>query len=400
MSNSLAFSSLVAKEALAILQNNLAFSAMVNRDWEDEFTSNQSRGYSPGATINIKRPPRYQYRAGRVAVPQATVETTVPLTLSQGGCDISFTSFERTLQVQQLSQKIAAAMAVVTNEIDRQGLQLARFATPNVIGTPGTLPTTAALATAAFTGVGQRMDENAAPRDRMRGFVMNPGLNGAMIQGLSGLFNSQPKISEQYGNGLVVDSFGMSVDMGQNVDLHTNGTQAITGTAVAAGLSGSSIACGALAGSITRGTRITFPGVFAVNPQSRVSTGTLAQFVITADLIAGATALPISPAITPTGAFQNVTNATTAANFAIFGTASGSYNANVAFHKDAFTLAMVPMATPPRSTGVASSTASWKGMNLKVTDYYDGTNDNCNTRIDVLFGWAATYPELACLYAT
>ena len=102
MSNSLSFSSLVAKEALAILENNLAFTAMVNRDWEDEFTSNQARGYSPGATINIKKPPRYQYRAGRVAVPQATVETTVPLTLSQGGCDISFTSFERTLQVQQL----------------------------------------------------------------------------------------------------------------------------------------------------------------------------------------------------------------------------------------------------------------------------------------------------------
>lgn len=400
MSNSLSFSSLVAKEALAILENNLAFTAMVNRDWEDEFTSNQARGYSPGATINIKKPSRYQYRAGRVAVPQATVETTVPLTLSQGGCDISFTSFERTLQVQQLSQKIAAAMATVTNEIDRQGLQLARYATANVIGTPGTLPTTAALATAAFTGVNQRMDENAAPRDRRRGFIMNPALNGAMIQGLSGLFNSQPKISEQYGNGLVVDSMGLSVDMGQNVDVHINGTQAIAGTAVAAGLSGASIACAALGGTITRGTRISFPGVFAVNPQSRTSTGTLAQFVVTADLLAGAVALPISPAIVPTGAFQNVSNATTAANFTIFGTASGSYSANVAFHKDAFTMAMVPMATPPSSTGVSSATASWKGMNLRVTDYYDGVNDNTNTRIDVLFGWAATYPELACLYAT
>ena len=182
--------------------------------------------------------------------------------------------------------------------------------------------------------------------------------------------------------------------------MHINGTQVITGTAVAAGLSGASIACAALGGTITRGTRISFPGVFAVNPQSRTSTGTLAQFVVTADLLAGAVALPISPAIVPTGAFQNVSNATTAANFTIFGTASGSYSANVAFHKDAFTMAMVPMATPPSSTGVSSATASWKGMNLRVTDYYDGVNDNTNTRIDVLFGWAATYPELACLYAT
>jgi len=188
--------------------------------------------------------------------------------------------------------------------------------------------------------------------------------------------------------------------MDQNVDTHTNG--AATATNInGAGQTGSNITVVAVAGgTLTKGTVITLPGVFAVNPQSRTSTGTLAQFVVTADLLAGAVALPISPAIVPTGAFQNVSNATTAANFTIFGTASGSYSANVAFHKDAFTMAMVPMATPPSSTGVSSATASWKGMNLRVTDYYDGVNDNTNTRIDGLFGWAATYPELACLYAT
>lgn len=84
MTNTLVTCSIVAKEALAILENMVAFASMVNRDWETEFTGNQSRGYSPGQTINIKRPPRYMYRAGRVALPQATVETTIPLTLSQG----------------------------------------------------------------------------------------------------------------------------------------------------------------------------------------------------------------------------------------------------------------------------------------------------------------------------
>jgi hypothetical protein len=60
-----------------------------------------------GQTINIKKPPRYTYRAGKIAVPQATVETTVPLTLSQGGCDIQFTSaFERTLSLTKLEDKI------------------------------------------------------------------------------------------------------------------------------------------------------------------------------------------------------------------------------------------------------------------------------------------------------
>ena len=98
MSNTLVTCSIVAKESLAILTNLLDFSKNVNRDWEDEFTGNLTRGYAPGQTINIKKPPRYTYRAGRVAVPQATQESTVPLTLTQGGCDLSFTSIERTCQ--------------------------------------------------------------------------------------------------------------------------------------------------------------------------------------------------------------------------------------------------------------------------------------------------------------
>src|SRR5688500_5524489 len=121
MTNVLATSSIVSREALAILKNMLSFSMNVNRDWEDEFTGNIARGYMPGATINIRKPPRYAYRAGRVAVPQATIETTIPLTLSQGGCDLQFNSGERTLSLSKLEDKIAAAIAPVANEIDRQG---------------------------------------------------------------------------------------------------------------------------------------------------------------------------------------------------------------------------------------------------------------------------------------
>lgn len=404
MSNTLVTCSIVAKEALAILENMLTFAGAVNRDYEQEYTANQSRGYSPGATINIKRPPRYTYRAGRVAVPQATVETTVPLTLSQGGTDLNFTGFERSVSIQQMEKKLQAALATVANEIDRQGLDLARTATFNTIGTPGTLPSTQALAIAAMSGINQRLDEMGAPvKDGGRSLIMNPGFNGAMIQGMAGLFNSADKVGKQYSSGRLQNSFGLDVGMDQNVAVHTNGTQAIAGVNVSgANQTGSAITIAALTGTITKGTKITFPGVNAVNPQSRQSTGTLAQFTITADLAIGATSLPISPALTPSGAFQNVTaSPTTAQPFAIFGTASGSFNANVGFHRDAFTLAMVPMFAPPSGKGVIDvAQESYKGMNIKVTEFYDGVNDNYIMRLDVLFGWAATYPELACLHAT
>jgi len=402
MSNSLVTCSIIAKEALAVLENILSFSSGVNRDWEAEFTQNQSRGYSPGQTINIKKPPRYTYRAGRVAVPQATAESTVPLTLQQGGTDLNFTGIERTLSLQQMSQKLQAAMATVANEIDRQGLDLARVATFNCLGTPGTPPTTQALALAAATTLNQRLDEMAAPRDKMRSLITNPALNGAMVQGFAGLFNNSKTLSDQYSSGLLVDALGLAYAMDQNVAVHTNGTQAVTGTNVnGAGQTGSNITVVALGGTITKGTKITLPGVFAVNPQSRQSTGTLMQFTVTADVAAAATVLPISPAIVTSGAFQNVTaSPTNGAAFTIFGTASGSYSANVAYHKDAFTLAMVPMYAPPSGKGVIDvAVQSYKGMNIKVTEFYDGVNDNYIMRLDVLFGWAATYPELACLYA-
>ena len=403
MTNTLITCAIVAKEALAVLENMISFAGMVNRDWEAEFTGNQSRGYSPGQTINIKKPPRFQYRAGRVALPQAVVETTVPLTLQQGGCDLNFTSLERTLSLQQLEGKMQAAMATVANEIDRQGLQLARLNTFNTIGIPGTLPATQAQSLAAITGVNQRLDEMAAPRDKMRGLIMGPALNAAAIQGFAGLFNNQDKISKQFGSGMMVDSLGLAYAMDQNIDTHVNGTQAVAGTNVGAGGQvGANITVAALTGTMTRGSVITLPGVFAVNPQSRTSTGVLAQFVLTADLLAGATVLPLSPALVTSGAFQNVTaSPTTGLPFTIFGVASGAYQANVGFHKDAFTLAMVPMWAPPGGKGVIDvAQESYKGFNIKVTEFYDGVNDNSIMRLDVLFGWAATYPELAVKYAT
>jgi hypothetical protein len=402
MSNTLVTCAIIAKESLAILENILSFSSGVNRDWEAEYMANQNRGYSPGQTINIKKPPRYMYRAGRVAVPQATVETTVPLTLQQGGADLNFNGLERTLSLQEMQKKIRAAMATVANEVDRQGLDLARLATFNILGTPGTPPTTQALALAAATDMNARLDNMAAPRDKMRSLVTNPRLNGAMIQGFAGLFNNSKTLSDQYQSGLLVDALGLAYAMDQNIAIHTNGTQVVAGTNISgANQIGAAINVVALGGTITRGSKVTLPGVFAVNPQSRQSTGELAQFTITADVAAAATVLPISPAIVVSGAFQNVTaSPTNGAAFTIFGTVSGAYTANVAYHKDAFTLAMVPMYAPPGGKGVIDvATESYKGMNIKVTEFYDGVNDNYIIRLDVLFGWAATYPELSVLYA-
>ncbi len=402
MANTLATCSIVAKESLAVLKNMLTFSNAVNRDWEDEFTTNMGRGYAPGATLQIKKPPRYTYRAGRVAVPQSTVETTVPLVLSQGGCDINFTGLERTISLTRLEDKIQAAMAPVANEIDRQGCALAHYSTFNALNTTGALPTSQALALAAVTDMNTRLDQMGAPRDKRRALISNPKMNGSLIQGFAGLFNQSDTISKQFKSGLMVDSLGVAYAMDQNIDTHTNG--AATASNVNGGnQTGSAITVNAIGGgTLTRGTIITFVGTNSVNPQNRTDTGSLMNFVVTADVAQNGTSIPISPAIVTSGAFQNVTaSPTTGQAFVIIGAASVSYGCNVAFHKDAFTLAMVPMYAPTSGKGVVDvAQETSDGFTIKVTQIYDGVNDNYIMRLDVLFGWAATYPELSVKYYT
>jgi hypothetical protein len=400
MANTLATTAVVARESLAILKNMLVFSKGVNRSWESEFGSNMARGYATGQTINIKQPPRYTYRAGRVAVPQSTVFNTVPLTLSQGGCDINFPLIERSVSISNpdLQKAIRAAVATVANEIDRQGLALARTAVWNSVSVNNTTliqPTTQAEALGLFTAAGRRLDENSAPRDGMRNVVLGPALNSTSVQGLAGLFNNASMLGKQYGTGLVVDSLGFNIGMSQNTARHTNG--AATATNInGAGQTGSAITVVAVAGgTLTAGTVITLPGVFGVNPQTRQSTGQLQQFVVTADAIATATTINIAPAIITSGAFQNVTaSPTTAQPYVIIGNGSLDYEVNLAYHEDAFTLAMVPMFQPTGQNAKVSQVSD-DGFTIKVTEYYDGINDVSNMRLDVLFGWAATYPQLA-----
>ena len=402
MTNVLATSNIVAREALAVLENMCSFAPAVNRDYEDEYGGNMARGYAPGQTINIKRPPRYTYRAGRIAVPQATVESTIPLTLSQGGVDINFNSIERTLSLSALSDKLTAAMAPVVNEIDRQGLSLARFATYNCLNVLGALPTTQVLAVAAMANVNSRLDIMSAPvKDGRRSFCMGPVLNGSMIQGFAGLFNMSERINGQYRTGYMQDSFGLRPMMDQNVDTHTNGAATATNIA-GANQTGSAITVVAIAaGTLTRGTVIQLPGVNSVNPQSRTDTGVPMDFIVTADALIGATTINVSPALVTSGAFQNVSaSPTNTTAYVISGAASTAYKANIGFHKDAYTLAMVPLFQPPARGVLSSEQMSHNGFMLRVVQFYDGVNDNCIFRIDVLFGYAATYPELAVQYRT
>jgi hypothetical protein len=102
---------------------------------------------------------------------------------------------------------------------------------------------------------------------------------------------------------------------------------------------------------------------------------------------------PSGGAITPnpsTSLKQAVTNN---AALTIKGTASLTYQQNLGFTKDAFGLVTVPMELPGGVDFAARET--YKGISIRIIRAYDPTNDVIPCRLDVLYGVACYYPELA-----
>ena len=137
-----------------------------------------------------------------------------------------------------------------------------------------------------------------------------------------------------------------------------------------------------------------------VNAKTKESTGILQQFVITEDVAAagGAATATISPPIIMSGPHQTVTNAagnTTMADNQVvtfIGTASTNYRQNMLFHKNAMSLAIVPMEMPLGA--VNGSRRSYKDFSVRVIPVYDGTNDISKWRLDMLYGKKLVDPRL------
>ena len=104
--------------------------------------------------------------------------------------------------------------------------------------------------------------------------------------------------------------------------------------------------------------------------------------------------MTISPPIITSGPHQTVDAvAANNATITLVGTASTNYRQNLMFHKNAFTLAVVPMEMPQAAFN--GSRASANGLSVRVIPIYDGTNDISKWRLDVLYGRKLIDPRLA-----
>lgn len=398
MANSLLTIDMITRKALEILENNLVLTRNVNRQYDDSFAVD---GAKIGSTLRIRLPDRALVTDGAALQVQDDSEQVTTLTVaSQKHIGVSFTSAELTMQLDDFAERVLKPrISQLASSIDAD-VANAYKSIGNSVGTPGTTPATSLVLLQAQ----QKLNENAAVMSP-RYATVNPAANASLVEGMKGLFNPTDTVSRQFKNGMMgVGVLGFDeVNMSQSIKQHTTGTRdAVAATTVNAtvtteGASTISLVQGSVTTTITAGDVFTVASVFAVNPQTRESTGALFQFVAlsAATAVAGVWTVSVASMYSATQALATVLALPVAGAVVTFlGTASTQYPQNLIYHKDAITFATADLLMPQ---GVdMAARAVHNGISLRVVRQYDINNDRMPCRIDVLYGFSTIRPQMAC----
>ena len=414
MANTLLTISKITNEALMVLENELTFTSEVNREYDDQFAV---AGAKIGSTVNVRKPARFIGTTGPNLSVEDFNETSIPVTLNtQFHVDTQFSTADLALSLDMFSDRvIKPGVAAIANKIDRDGLVLAKNNVANIVGTAGVPPTS--LLT-YLTGQAY-LDSEGAPRDGRRACIVEPFTSATIVDSLKGLFMPSQKISEQYEKGMMgTDSAGMRWKMDQNVVSQTFGSYAtatlstntatFTGSLTSGWASSSTITISATsaAAPIQQGDVITIANVYAVNPQNRQPYGTnrLRNFVVTSAVTiasGGSASVTVSPAIITAGQFQNCYVSATSSSAVVtpFNNTGTVSPQNIILHRNAETLACADLELPQGVVFAGRASDKELGLSIRVVRQYTINNDSVPCRLDVLYGWAMLYPELACRVA-
>jgi hypothetical protein len=395
MSNSLLTIDMITRKSLEILENNLVLTRNVNRQYDDSFAV---EGAKIGSTLRIRLPDRALVTDGAALQVQADNEQFTTLTVSsQKHIGVNFTSAELTMQLDDFAERVLKPrVSQLASSVDAD-VATSYKGIYNTVGTPGTTPATSLVLLQA----NQKLNEFATPMSP-RYATVNPAANAGLVEGMKGLFNPTGTISRQFKNGMMGEGIlGLDeINMSQSISNHTNGdwgtTITVTSTVATEGQSTLPISFTGSSKTWNVGDVFTIGSVFAVNPQTRQSTGSLQQFTVTAVATGSSTAtLSISPALYTAGNALATVNSFPQASAVVtmVGSANTGYPQNLVYHKDAISFATADLLLP-QGVDMASRQVH-NGISLRIVRQYDINNDRLPCRIDVLYGYAAIRPITA-----
>jgi hypothetical protein len=407
MSNNLLTPTAVTREALRILHQKLNFVGTINRQYDSSFAKD---GAKIGDTLKIRLPNQYSVRTGAVMDVNDTTETSTTLQVAtQKGVDLNFTSTDLTLSLDDFSKRVLdPAMAVLAANIESDVMNVYKDVYNEVSDVGSAISASGSLANVLLGS--KKLTDNLTPNSE-RCLNLNTQDNADLIDSLSGKFNPASNLSEQYREGMVASQFLGYKDVYENTmwPIHTTGTDDGTGdyvTDIAAGEddgSAGSLHIDTGAGTFKQGDVVFIEDCYRVHPETKVSTGKLQQFVVTADYSGGEGDLSISPSAITSGAKQNVSAVSDGKKIykreSDESTAIGNaadYYISLGYHKDAFAFATADLVMPKGVDFAAREVMD--GISMRVVRNYDINNDKFPCRLDVLYGYKAIRPELAVRY--
>lgn len=385
----------ISKEVVRLMENELVLGKLVGTD------SLENEKVQSGGIVKVRRQMQYLGQDNNLDVTsyaEDVIEGTVSVTMDQTWSNkISVTAIDRTLSFDRYSDMVLKPMA--RRAAERIEASIAALY-PNFYwfaGTPGTVPATfAALADAGaiFSDGGNAMGGRIAAHSpaataKLAATVAALYVNGnnkvalekAMIGNFAGFDNYQSVFAPTHTVGVATGSPTVN-GAAQNVTYAAakdTWSQSLITTAWTA----------STANILANGDVFTIAGVFAVNPNTKASTGRLQTFTnlgVAASAGAGAATLTISPPIITSGAFQTVSAAP--ANGAVItvvtGTGGTGYRQSLLMDPAAIALVSRPLDIPANQ-GLKTSTVTGEFATMSVSSWVDGNTLNENMRFDMLY---------------
>jgi hypothetical protein len=405
----------ITKRAVMLFLNSNAFLGNISRQYDDQFAVT---GAKIGQQLRIRLPNDYTVSDGPALQVQDTNEQSTTITVAtQRHVDTSFNSQELTMSIDDYAEIILApkinnlagnvAATVMSGVTVAQGPYQGTVVNGveggicNLVSNVDNASAIISPTLDTWTSAGAVLDDNSA-QFVGRKAILSPTTMGRTVSSFSGLLNPAKEISRQFENSRIYDALNFEWFSDQTTIVHTTGSFT-AGTVNGANQTGTSLVTNAITGTLKKGDIITIASVNAVNRVTKAVNGSLRQFVLTADVASGATALPIYPAIVPSNAgaaVQYQTVDVSPANSAVISLvtpANGTYRKNFVFAKECVTMVTADLEIPPANVKAARS--QYDGVSMRsLVSYVPGTDQTVN-RLDVLFGWLFVRPEWGCIVA-
>lgn len=408
MANTLLTINMITREAVRLWKNSNNFIKHIDTQYDDSFAKT---GAKIGTALRIRLPNDYTVRTGAAASVQDTAEQSITMPLAtQKGVDVSFSSADRTMSLDDYSKRVLAPMVTVlagavANDV-MSGVEggISNFEA-NTDASGNVLTPTAET----WLNAGARLDLTSAPRGN-RKIIMDSLTQARTVSSLSGLFNPVRQIGDQYETGEMQQALGFDWYMDQTVLKHTTASYTASGspatvctTVNGASQTGSAITVAAITGGLAAGDIVTFETTNGVNRITKQTTGQLMQFVVTSAVATGGTSIPIYPALTPAVGgssvqYQTVDVSPANGDDVRVVTLSGVvYRKNFAYAPEAVTLASADLEIPKGVHEAARE--AFDGVSMRMVTAYNVATDQFITRLDILYGYKWVRPEWACVIA-